>query len=391
MSTKQYKIIHNENQQRASDIYKDKNEHIDRTNEMGMVNPENGHFIVSKETGELGIGVKTFNQDKKDADKSITVSLEKTEIANRKNLLLDDLIINNQKFNMQIPQMSGIDTLFDDPLRTIGNFTMTGTVLVKVWEPHLKRYVLMRRPIRTPLFSNPLGEAEVPEGLDLDVAVIHSLGKDVAETIKMERQKESDITALQGLATGGSTYNQGSVNSYELSNNQLNSAESSLFEQLESKNEIINTNPNKNYYCWPCPGSTVIGNKVIVEDNKTLHDGWDISPPVPNQLDFKICAARAGRIVKINAVSSEPGDMADYGAYVLIDHGDLFRTLYAHLAPNSIVVKEGDTVSQGQYIGIMGKTGNAQTIHLHFSIYEYDANGKKMGFVNPDKYLNPNS
>ena len=57
-----------------------------------------------------------------------------------------------------------------------------------------------------------------------------------------------------------------------------------------------------------------------------------------------------------------------YGNYVIIDHGNGYRTLYAHMLNNSIVVKPGQKVSQGQKLGIMGSTGRSTGPHLHFEI-----------------------
>jgi len=45
----------------------------------------------------------------------------------------------------------------------------------------------------------------------------------------------------------------------------------------------------------------------------------------------------------------------------------LFAT-YAHLQPHSIRVKEGDRVTRGQMIGLVGNSGNAIGPHLHFHI-----------------------
>src|SRR3989344_5179631 len=55
-----------------------------------------------------------------------------------------------------------------------------------------------------------------------------------------------------------------------------------------------------------------------------------------------------------------------YGNPIVIDHGLGIQTLYMHLS--KINVKEGDIVEKGQVIGQSGKTGYAESPHLHISI-----------------------
>lgn len=64
-----------------------------------------------------------------------------------------------------------------------------------------------------------------------------------------------------------------------------------------------------------------------------------------------------------------------YGNYIIINHGNGYKTVYAHLS--SINAFAGQYVSQGQVIGRMGNTGNSTGDHLHF---EVRLNG---GFVHP--------
>jgi len=62
-----------------------------------------------------------------------------------------------------------------------------------------------------------------------------------------------------------------------------------------------------------------------------------------------------------------------YGNYIQLAHSDTIQTCYAHLwVP---LVKKGDTVVQGQIIGLVGATGLATGPHLH---YEVHLNDKKI-------------
>jgi murein DD-endopeptidase MepM/ murein hydrolase activator NlpD len=66
-------------------------------------------------------------------------------------------------------------------------------------------------------------------------------------------------------------------------------------------------------------------------------------------------------------------DVSDsYGEVVYILHninGQDYETVYAHMATGSRTVSLGDTVTQGQKLGVMGSTGDSTGLHLHFEMY----------------------
>ncbi len=70
-----------------------------------------------------------------------------------------------------------------------------------------------------------------------------------------------------------------------------------------------------------------------------------------------------------------------YGNMIMIDHGDNWQSLYAHL--ESIWVGCGESVGQGQTIAAMGSTGKSSGSHLHFEIMHGTYK------VNPWDYLPP--
>lgn len=73
--------------------------------------------------------------------------------------------------------------------------------------------------------------------------------------------------------------------------------------------------------------------------------------------------------------------MLSYGNYVFIDHGNGYKTRYAHLLKNSITVTVGQHLDENTKLGVMGESGNAYGRHLHFEVHQ---NGVR---INPVPYL----
>lgn len=99
-------------------------------------------------------------------------------------------------------------------------------------------------------------------------------------------------------------------------------------------------------------------------------------------IDFKmkkgttICAARAGVVVRVKQDGNKGGWNKKYrpfGNVIVIQHSDGSRAGYWHLKFNSAMVNLGDTIKQGQPIGLSGKTGYTLFPHLHFIVWRFDA------------------
>ena len=92
-------------------------------------------------------------------------------------------------------------------------------------------------------------------------------------------------------------------------------------------------------------------------------------------------AAAKGTTIKAAAGGTVTfsGEKGTYGLTVIISHGNGVETYYAHC--NRLVVKAGQTVSQGEKIAEMGSTGNSTGPHLHLEIR---VNGVAQ---NPQNYL----
>ncbi len=61
-------------------------------------------------------------------------------------------------------------------------------------------------------------------------------------------------------------------------------------------------------------------------------------------------------------------DPDGYGNYVEVDHGNGYTSLYGHL--QKATVKQGDTVSAGQQVGVIGSTGSSTAPHLHLRVHK---------------------
>jgi len=58
------------------------------------------------------------------------------------------------------------------------------------------------------------------------------------------------------------------------------------------------------------------------------------------------------------------------GNYLVLQHESGYSTLYGHLAKNSIVVKAGDRVTQGEIVAKLGSSGFSGGPHLHFEVLD---------------------
>ncbi len=85
-------------------------------------------------------------------------------------------------------------------------------------------------------------------------------------------------------------------------------------------------------------------------------------------------AARTGTPVKAtgNGQVTFLGRKGGYGQVIILQHGDRYETVYAHLSAYKSGLSEGSTIRQGEIIGYVGQTGLATGPHLH---YEFRIDG----------------
>jgi murein DD-endopeptidase MepM/ murein hydrolase activator NlpD len=114
------------------------------------------------------------------------------------------------------------------------------------------------------------------------------------------------------------------------------------------------------FFAWPSANRVLSGN-----DYWPGHLAIDIAAAVGDG----VFAADSGVVVFAGWATG------GYGYMVMIDHGNGYQTLYAHMS--RVTASCGQSVNQGTYIGAAGSTGNSTGAHLHFEVRYLG------GFVNP--------
>jgi murein DD-endopeptidase MepM/ murein hydrolase activator NlpD len=103
-----------------------------------------------------------------------------------------------------------------------------------------------------------------------------------------------------------------------------------------------------------------------------LHTGIDlISPP-----GTPVLAVMAGQVARVDTLGG-------YGIAVIVDHGNGWQSLYAHL--QAVAVRPCTLLPAGGQLGWVGRSGSASTDHLHLELRS--GTGPSQAAVDPAKYL----
>jgi murein DD-endopeptidase MepM/ murein hydrolase activator NlpD len=143
------------------------------------------------------------------------------------------------------------------------------------------------------------------------------------------------------------------------------------FRKLGGRNDLFDNIP----VCNPLPGLAVVCRRFDVERDpfsgrKKIHRGVDIAATTGTP----VIATASGTVS-----CSEDGPV--WGKRVVIEHGNDFRTVYAHLG--SLAVVRGQKVKRGAVIGTVGCTGFATGPHVHYEIW------RRGRAVDPERYFYP--
>jgi murein DD-endopeptidase MepM/ murein hydrolase activator NlpD len=116
-------------------------------------------------------------------------------------------------------------------------------------------------------------------------------------------------------------------------------------------------------FVWPASG-------YVSQGYRFYHKAIDIA----NKGAGPILAADGGTVIGAGWLANE-----GYGNRVMVDHGNGYVTLYAHMS--SVAVVAGQRVNRGDVLGQMGSTGRSTGTHLHFEIRTAG------GLLNPLNFL----
>ena len=145
-------------------------------------------------------------------------------------------------------------------------------------------------------------------------------------------------------------------------------------------NGNVNINAaTQNGWQWP------VKNQIFARGFYGTHYAIDISAATGTAVN----ASKSG-VVECASTASASANAKCYscgyvgaGYHVIINHGNGYRSLYAHLSRVNVTV--GQNVSGGQKIGEVGSTGNSTGPHLHFAVELNQFNN----FTNPLKLITP--
>ena len=104
----------------------------------------------------------------------------------------------------------------------------------------------------------------------------------------------------------------------------------------------------------------------------------DAGRPVVAAADGVVVAIADGNPDRSTFFSALPANL------VAIDHGDGWQTSYLHLRRDSVEVKVGDEVQQGDMLGLEGSSGNSTASHLHFGVQHHGRSVET--FLDPNAY-----
>jgi murein DD-endopeptidase MepM/ murein hydrolase activator NlpD len=263
----------------------------------------------------------------------------------------------------------------------------------------------LEQKLNSDLAKQQQDEADRQQAAEQEQAAQDQLNSAMSQLQDLQSQEQDSSDQLQsaidntqqtldGLGTQGSSVTQDAIDMLIHDQQQLiATAEQEVWQQAELWATLnssalppppattlggTQSGPAGTVFAWPIQGAVLtqgFGPSTLSIEPAMFgfphfHTGLDLASPAT-----KITAAADGVVAAVGQGNT------GYGNYVIIAHGGGLVTLYGHLSLTMATV--GETVTQGQQIGVEGSTGNSTGVHLHF---EVRVNGTP---VDPSPYLPP--
>jgi len=134
--------------------------------------------------------------------------------------------------------------------------------------------------------------------------------------------------------------------------------------------------------CDPVSGGAVGYGSYVWPANKHFLSGFDYSPKA-NHWGIDLAGSEGEGVYAVDAgvVVYSGWNNYGYGNMIIVDHGNGFQSLYAHLS--ALYRFCGQSVGQGEGVGAIGSTGKSSGPHLHFELMTSTFK------VNPWDYMPP--
>lgn len=152
----------------------------------------------------------------------------------------------------------------------------------------------------------------------------------------------------------------------------INSSDQSLISISSTSSATSTSSSEESKYINPLDKKSCEG-YILVRGYTSEHDGIDLATGVDNCI---VVSSTSGLVTQAGWVNGGGGWQ------VTIKTSQNTEIIYSHLAASGLYVTEGQKITEGNPIGIMGSSGRATGRHLHLTIKE---NGK---VVDPLKYIN---
>ena len=109
-------------------------------------------------------------------------------------------------------------------------------------------------------------------------------------------------------------------------------------------------------------GNATYNTHNAIDSGPATFAGQDQGIEIHAALDGVVKSINDGEFDRQASSNSSPSN------HVIIDHGNGWETLYLHMRRDSVQVEVGQTVSQGDRLGLVGSSGSSTISHIHFEL-----------------------